>query len=37
MVRQIRGTVNYVELIGWVGDEPEQRAVALRRGEEARR
>jgi single-strand DNA-binding protein len=28
MVRQIRGTVNYVELIGWVGDEPEQRILA---------
>jgi single-strand DNA-binding protein len=25
MVKQRRGTVNFVELIGWVGDEPEQR------------
>ncbi len=24
-MRQVRGTVNTVELIGWLGDEPEQR------------
>jgi single-strand DNA-binding protein len=27
-MRQIKGTVNRVELIGWTGDEPEQRLLA---------
>lgn len=27
-MRQIRGTVNRVELIGWTGDAPEQRLLA---------
>ncbi len=24
-MRSIKGTVNYVELIGWLGNDPEQR------------
>lgn len=27
-MRQVRGTVNSVELIGWIGDAPEQRVFA---------
>ncbi len=28
MLKSIRGTVNHIELIGWTGDEPQQRLLA---------